>query len=241
MSENNEGRLFLIIYASDIFSQFSFDQACEVPPSQYSHYKCDEQGDLKCLPGWQGDLCDVPICRRNCDPLQGYCKRPNECRCKLGFYGENCEKCIPLPGCQFGSCRSPFECVCMKGYEGIFCQEPICKKDCHPRNGYCERAGECRCKIGFAGPLCRDCQVLPGCKQGTCSKSLECRCLPGYTGIFCDTPICDPDCSKRFGYCRKPGECRCKVGWMGKNCTECHPYPGEENLYSRFSKFTDYS
>lgn len=45
------------------------------------------------------------------------------CRCKLGFYGENCERCIPLPGCQHGGCRSPFQCVCHKGYEGIFCQE----------------------------------------------------------------------------------------------------------------------
>lgn len=73
--------------------------------------------------GWQGDLCDVPLCKRNCDPLQGYCKRPNECRCKLGFYGENCERCIPLPGCQNGGCRQPFECHCHKGYQGIFCQE----------------------------------------------------------------------------------------------------------------------
>jgi len=39
---------------------------------------------MKCLPGWIGDLCDVPICKKGCDPIQGYCKRPSECRCKLG-------------------------------------------------------------------------------------------------------------------------------------------------------------
>lgn len=29
-----------------------FKKACDVPQqNQYSHYKCDENGDLKCLPG----------------------------------------------------------------------------------------------------------------------------------------------------------------------------------------------
>lgn len=48
-------------------------QACELPSSQneYSHYTCDDNGDVKCKPGWQGDLCDVPICKKGCDPLQG--------------------------------------------------------------------------------------------------------------------------------------------------------------------------
>lgn len=48
-------------------------KACEIPASQneHSHYICDDDGDVKCLPGWQGDLCDVPICRKGCDPQQG--------------------------------------------------------------------------------------------------------------------------------------------------------------------------
>jgi len=30
-------------------------QACDVPSrNEYSHYKCDENGDLKCLPGESG-------------------------------------------------------------------------------------------------------------------------------------------------------------------------------------------
>lgn len=75
------------------------------------------------MAGWTGDVCDVPMCRRGCDPQQGYCKRPGECRCKLGFYGDKCNKCIPLPGCQHGHCNVSFECICNPGWDGIFCSE----------------------------------------------------------------------------------------------------------------------
>ncbi|CAK1542939.1 unnamed protein product [Leptosia nina] len=164
-------------------------QACELPAvqSEHSHYICDDKGEPKCLPGWQGDLCDVPICRKGCDPLQGYCKRPGECRCKMGFYGERCNKCIPLPGCQHGYCNVSFECVCRDGWDGIFCSEPICRSDCHATRGFCESPGECRCRLGWAGPTCRACQSLPGCQHGYCDKPLECKCLPGYTGLLCQT------------------------------------------------------
>lgn len=99
-------------------------QACEVPQqNEQSHFVCGDDGELKCMAGWTGDICDVPICKRGCDPMNGYCNRPNECRCKLGFYGENCEKCIPLPGCQHGKCNVSFECVCNNGWDGLFCNE----------------------------------------------------------------------------------------------------------------------
>lgn len=73
--------------------------------------------------GWQGDLCDVPICRKGCDPMHGYCKKPGECRCNLGFYGDKCDRCIPLPGCQHGYCNVSFECICNKGWDGLFCTD----------------------------------------------------------------------------------------------------------------------
>ncbi|XP_012536981.1 protein jagged-1 [Monomorium pharaonis] len=203
-------------------------QACEIPASQHpnSHYICDEAGEVKCLPGWTGDLCDVPICRKGCDPLQGYCRRPGECRCKLGFYGDLCDKCVALPGCQHGRCNVSFECSCDPGWKGMFCTEPICAPDCLPNQGYCEKPGECRCRLGWQGPKCKQCAVLPGCAHGTCQGPLECRCDPGWTGLLCQTPICAQGCSREHGGCRRPGTCRCRVGWTGPNCTECVPYPG---------------
>nr|XP_022901552.1 delta-like protein C [Onthophagus taurus] len=203
-------------------------QACEIPASRnpHSHYICDDDGEVKCLPGWNGDLCDVPKCRPGCDPLQGYCNRPGECLCKLGYYGEKCNKCIPLPGCQHGYCNVSFECICHEGWDGLFCSEPTCRSDCHQTRGYCDNPGECKCRLGWAGKTCRECQILPGCLNGFCEKPLECKCHEGYTGILCQTPICSKTCHKERGYCKKPGECRCRVGWWGKDCDTCYPYPG---------------
>ncbi|XP_048505179.1 delta-like protein B isoform X2 [Athalia rosae] len=202
-------------------------QACEVPASQHpnSHYVCDEAGDVKCLRGWTGDLCDVPICKKGCDPLQGYCRSPGECQCKFGFYGALCDKCVALPLCQHGRCNVSFECACDPGWSGPFCSEPVCSSDCHPARGYCDKPGECKCRLGWQGDKCKQCAVLPGCVHGTCQGPLECRCEPGWTGFLCQIPICATGCSRDHGGCRRPGTCRCRTGWKGPNCTECVPYP----------------
>lgn len=47
----------------------------------------------------------------------------NNHRFVLGFYGETCNTCIALPGCQHGYCNNSFECKCLEGWDGIFCSE----------------------------------------------------------------------------------------------------------------------
>jgi len=44
-----------------------------------------------------------------------------------------------------------------------------------------------RCRLGWQGPMCKQCAVLPGCGHGTCQGPLECRCDPGWTGLLCTT------------------------------------------------------
>lgn len=44
-----------------------------------------------------------------------------------------------------------------------------------------------RCRLGWQGPKCKQCAVLPGCAHGTCQGPLECRCDPGWTGLLCQT------------------------------------------------------
>lgn len=44
------------------------------------------------------------------------------CRCRLGWTGDLCKECQPLPGCMHGTCSKPLECKCEKGWQGILCQ-----------------------------------------------------------------------------------------------------------------------
>ncbi|XP_037086791.1 uncharacterized protein LOC119107449 [Pollicipes pollicipes] len=203
-----------------------FRMACDAAAKTKGHYKCMEDGLIQCLPGWTGDVCDVPICKTGCDPLLGYCKQPDECICKIGYGGELCTDCVPLPGCMNGHCRKSFECHCNEGWTGLFCNKPVCASGCDKSRGYCSQPNECKCRIGWAGKLCSECQLLPGCIKGYCDKPLECKCLPGWTGFFCERAICADGCSKDHGYCEKPGTCRCDLGWHGASCDTCFPYPG---------------
>lgn len=49
-----------------------------------------------------------------------------------------------------------------------------------------------RCRLGWQGPKCKQCAVLPGCVHGTCQGPLECRCEPGWTGLLCQTRRLSP-------------------------------------------------
>lgn len=65
----------------------------------------------------------LAICSENCHRQHGYCTKPNECRCKVGWMGTNCTKCHPYPGCKNGICHRPWECICNPGWGGILCDE----------------------------------------------------------------------------------------------------------------------
>jgi len=189
-------------------------------------YICTHDGKIQCLDGWIGDLCQVPRCGNDCDPQHGYCIKPGECKCNLGYFGPSCTDCVKLPGCQNGYCKKSFECRCEDGWSGMFCSNPVCHKDCEKNNGFCAGPGKCECKRGYSGDNCTDCSTLPGCKNGACRKPLECICEEGWEGTFCNQPVCADNCSREFGTCLRPGECRCRLGYQGVDCAQCVEYPG---------------
>ena len=101
----------------------------------------------------------VPRCGADCDPQHGYCVKPGECECNLGWAGPACRDCVTLPGCTHGYCKKSFECRCEEGWEGMFCTDPVCTPECRANNGECSAPGECRCRPGTTGPQCQQCQV----------------------------------------------------------------------------------
>ena len=89
------------------------------------HYICDKHGNVLCLPGWQkeGKFCSEAICSPPCVTGQGNCTKPDVCECEVGWTGQDCSKCVCLPGCIHGFCHKPFECKCEAGWEGMFCDK----------------------------------------------------------------------------------------------------------------------
>lgn len=98
---------------------------CRPRDDVYGHFVCSEQGDVVCLPGWQGKYCEDPICAAGCQN----CTRPNECNCRYGWQGPSCEQCVPYPGCVHGTCAKPHDCNCEEGWGGILCNEGKCLRD----------------------------------------------------------------------------------------------------------------
>ena len=206
----------------------SFARLCLNPNvKKHPRLVCTKEGEIVCRPGWDGAMCDRPLCAPGCDPDHGYCDKPGECKCKVGYHGPMCDQCDKLLGCsRHGYCNKAFECRCQPGWAGLFCTEPVCGEGCDGTRGYCNKPGECRCRQGWQGPACDQCVPAPGCDHGGCQLPGECTCDQGWRGGQCDLPDCGEDCDPDHGYCDTPGQCRCRLGWQGARCDTCVPYPG---------------
>ena len=156
--------------------------------------------------------------------------------CQIGYYGQNCSKCInnhklenywgkycDKCECVNGNCNSGFngtgECKCNMGWTGINCDTclkdhygencNICK-DCN--NGICDDTkkgtGKCICKLGYQGETCQE------CSKGFIKINNYCQECPGsYAGK-------KEECSGN-GKCTNLNNqpfCNCDENWQGENC-----------------------
>ncbi|XP_053202715.1 delta-like protein B [Panonychus citri] len=238
-------------------------QRCVPRDNKYGHYECNDKG-RKCLPGWRGDFCDVPVCADGC--LNGSCKSPGTCECAEGYEGALCDKCKLFPGCQHGSCKKPWECNCDEGWGGNFCDKDLnyCTHH-HPcANGLCYNRGDrtytCECIMGYTGINCdipvNDCSDSPCMNGGTCSQSTlttnyTCTCPFGFTGVNCENRIssqCDWKPCENGGTCSNGPSgylCICPPGYAGPNCeirvTSCNQSPCLNGATCSSSSTSSYS
>ncbi|XP_029690686.1 protein delta homolog 2 isoform X1 [Takifugu rubripes] len=179
----------------------------------------------------------------SCNDTNSRCDDSGVCRCDPGWEGEQCERCVPKPGCRHGSCQQPWQCNCETGWGGRFCDKDlsVCseKQPCrHGATCVIEDNGEyaCMCPEGFYG---RNCELRAGpchqrrspCKNGgLCedangfAEELTCHCLAGFTGRRCENDV--DDCLMRpcaNGATCLDGvnrfSCVCPAGFSGRFCT----------------------
>ncbi|XP_045532882.1 protein serrate-like [Pieris brassicae] len=214
---------------------------CRPRDDKFGHYSCSPQGDKRCLPGWQGDNCEKPVCKEGCHPAHGRCDRPGECLCRPGWRGDLCAQCQPYPGCKHGYCNgSSWDCTCDTNWGGILCDQDLNYCGTHEpcqHGGTCENTAPdqylCTCAEGFSGADCErvdnPCAPQP-CAHGTCelsaaSTGFTCVCERGWTGTRCDLDADDcasiPCLNGALCHDRLDAfQCDCAVGWRGLTCSE---------------------
>ncbi|XP_046971483.1 protein serrate [Vanessa cardui] len=214
---------------------------CRPRDDKFGHYSCSATGDKRCLPGWQGDNCEKPVCKEGCHPTHGRCDKPGECLCRPGWRGDLCSQCQPYPGCKHGYCNgSSWDCTCDTNWGGILCDQDLNYCGTHEpcqHGGTCENTAPdqylCTCAEGFSGVDCErvdnPCAPQP-CAHGTCSLAAApagfvCSCERGWTGARCDADV--DDCAS--APCRNGAVCRdrldaflceCAPGWTGPTCVD---------------------
>ncbi|KAM9786947.1 protein delta homolog 1 isoform X1 [Syngnathus typhle] len=180
----------------------------------------------------------------SCNAENGFCEKTGKCRCKPGWQGDHCERCIRFPGCLHGSCEKAWQCVCQQGWVGSLCDQDtrLCSSRPCSGNATCIETGEggylCVCPQGFTGPTCQLRRKIchsdgsPCQNGGTCTEtgdSLEahssCLCPPGFSGNFCEiTPdVCRSNPCLNGGNCTNHEAtftCSCPPGFVGLTCND---------------------
>ncbi|XP_030647817.1 scavenger receptor class F member 2 [Chanos chanos] len=207
----------LVLFICPTFSQ-------KLNPKGRNVCKAPGSSELVCCNGWGqlGEECLTPLCEGNFTCKENeVCVRPNECRCRHGYFGASCDTKCPTqfwgPDCK-GKCTCfpngrcddvTGKCTCNPNRWGENCERP-----CTCQHGKCDQeTGKCACHPGYWGPQCATacyCTINSVCDQTTG----RCICNPGWYGRSCGM-----QCSCNNSPCEQfSGRCQCRNGRWGQRC-----------------------
>ncbi|XP_011370629.1 delta-like protein 3 [Pteropus vampyrus] len=202
------------------------------------HGFCEQPDECRCLEGWTGPLCTVPVSTSSCLSPRGPSSATT--RCLVPGPGP----CDGNPCANGGSCSETlgsFECTCPRGFYGLRCEVSgvTCADGPCFNGGLCvggadpDSAYICHCPPGFQGSNCEKrvdrCSLQPCRNGGICldlGHALRCRCRVGFAGQRCEHDL--DDCAGRAcangGTCLEGGggarRCSCALGFGGRDCRE---------------------
>ncbi|XP_071013204.1 scavenger receptor class F member 2-like isoform X2 [Oncorhynchus clarkii lewisi] len=207
-----------------VCSFFSLSFSQELNPKGRNVCKLPGSPGFVCCSGWGqiGEECLTPLCEGNFTCKENeVCVRPNECRCRHGYFGASCDTKCPTqfwgPDCK-GKCQCfpngqcddvTGKCTCNPNRWG-----PNCEKPCLCQKGKCDQdTGTCTCQYGFWGPQCANncyCSLNSVCDQNTG----RCNCSPGWSGRNCAIQCnCNNSPCEQF-----TGRCQCRERLWGPRC-----------------------
>jgi|GEM_PF-811958 len=212
--------------------------------------RCVGVDQCDCDTGWQGGVCDEPVCTDDCNA--GTCTAPGICDCAAtGYAGERCETNIDECASGGHDCHADatctdtpgsWDCVCNSGYsgDGVTCADV---DECLTDNGGCDAnatctntAGSrtCACNSGYSGDgvTCTDVDECltdnGGCDaNATCTNtagSRTCACNAGYSGDGVTCADVD-ECLTDNGGCDADATCTNTAG--SRTCACNSGYSGD--------------
>ncbi|KAI4558573.1 hypothetical protein MJT46_013215 [Ovis ammon polii x Ovis aries] len=201
------------------------------------HGFCEQPDECRCLEGWTGPLCTIPVSSSSCLSSRG----PSSATTGCLVPGPG--PCDGNPCANGGSCSETlgsFECTCPRGFYGLRCEVSgvTCADGPCFNGGLCvggadpDSAYICHCPPGFQGSNCEKrvdrCSLQPCRNGGLCldlGHALRCRCRAGFAGPRCEHDLedCTGHTCANGGTCLEGGgarRCSCALGFGGRDCRE---------------------
>ncbi|XP_054436820.1 delta-like protein 3 [Pteronotus mesoamericanus] len=218
------------------------EDECEAPLAcragcSPEHGFCEQPDECRCMEGWTGPFCTVPVSTSTCPSSRG----PSAA--VTGCLVPGPGACDGNPCANGGSCSETlesFECACPRGFYGLQCEVSgvTCADGPCFNGGLCvggadpDSAYICHCPPGFQGSNCEKrvdrCSLQPCQNGGLCldlGHALRCSCRAGFAGPRCEHDL--DDCAGRAcangGTCVEGGgsrRCSCALGFGGRDCRE---------------------